>query len=161
MKKGLFAGTFDPPTLGHLNIIQRAAALCGTLCVGIAQNSAKGSPIFSAEQRLEMLKLITKDIPHVEIAIFQGLAVDFAKKQGVDFFIRGLRNCTDLEYEGQMAFTNRQIAGIETVFLLSDERYTQINSTLIREIAVLGRRRLKDFIPAEIEDIVFKGEMNF
>lgn len=154
--KALFPGTFEPPTLGHLDIIQRAAGICDKLYVGIAVSSEKtGRSLFSTEEKMEMLKEITRSFPKVEVVSFSGLVVDFAKKNGVNFLIRGLRTFTDFEYEFRMALANRKISGLETVFLMPDERQAHISSTLIREIAA-NKTRLKDFIPAAIEERVFQ-----
>lgn len=153
MKKALFAGTFDPPSLGHADIIQRAAQLYETLYVGIATNSTKKF-IFSALEREKMLHAITKGLPNVKVVIFEGLVVDFAKEKKVDCLVRGLRGCADLEFEFQMAFSNKKMTGIETQFLMADERYAHISSTIIREIATNGRR-LHGFVPDAIENEVF------
>ena len=152
-KRALYAGSFDPPTLGHLDLIQRASKLCDTLYIGIGKNYEKTSK-FSVEEKDAMLCLITQEIPQVQVRVFSGLAVDFAKECGADFLIRGVRNLTDFEYETQMAFTNRIIGGIDTVFLIANENYANISSSLIKEIALLGRR-LHDFIPSLIEETVF------
>ena len=154
-RKALLPGTFDPPTLGHLDIIRRAAGICDVLYVGIAENSAKKRSFFSAEERQTLLKSITGDLPQVEVVLLTGLVVDFAKEHQIDFLVRGLRNFSDFEYESQMAFANHEIGGIETLFLIADEKYARLSSTLIREIAFNGHR-LQDFIPAEIEKAVFE-----
>lgn len=154
-KKALLPGTFDPPTNGHLDIIRRAASICDILYIGISQNTAKKSSLFSTEERQALLKLITQDIAQVEVVLLNGLVVDFAKKHKIAFLVRGLRNFSDLEYESQMSFANHKMGGIETVFLIASEKYARLSSTLIREIAFHGHR-LQDFIPAEIEEVVFE-----
>lgn len=155
MKKALFPGTFDPPTLGHVDIIRRSASICDKLYVGIAVNSAKTDELFTVHERETMLKTICHPFPHAEVVRFSTLAVDFAKKHQVDFLIRGLRAFSDFEYEFRMALANRRLSGIETVFLMADERVGHISSTLIRE---LGRykSRLHDFVPAEIEEAIYQ-----
>jgi pantetheine-phosphate adenylyltransferase len=154
-KKALFQGTFDPPTLGHLNLIHRALFVCDILYVGIAQNNAKNASSFSTEEKEALLRSITRDLSGVEVVSLSGLVIDFAKKHGITLLVRGLRNFCDFEYENQMAFANHMLAGIETVFFIADEKYARLSSTLIREIAFHGHR-LKEFIPAEIEETVFE-----
>ena len=153
MKKALFAGTFDPPSLGHADIIQRAAPLFETLYVGIANNSNKKFT-FSVKEREKMLHAIVKGLPNVKVVTFDGLAVDFAKEMQVDCLLRGLRSYSDLEFEFQMAFSNKKMTGIETLFLMAAEQYAHISSTIIREIASNGRR-LHGFVPDVIENDVF------
>ncbi len=145
----LFPGTFDPPSLGHLDIIQKAKLICDHLIIAIAQKLDK-KPLFSIEERSEMLKKIA---PHAEITPFHGLIVDFAREKKASFLIRGLRAFSDFEYEFQMALVNRRLSGIETLFLMSNEHHTQISSSLIREIAHFGGPLL-DFIPPEIEPLI-------
>jgi pantetheine-phosphate adenylyltransferase len=155
MKKALFPGTFDPPTLGHVDLIRRSASICDKLYVGIANNFTKKDDLFTVPEKQAMLKTICGPFPHAEVVTFSSLAVEFAKQNKVDFLIRGLRAFSDFEYEFRMALTNRHLSGIETVFLMADERVGHISSTLIRE---LGRykHRLHDFVPAEIEELVFE-----
>ncbi|MFT4552813.1 MAG: pantetheine-phosphate adenylyltransferase [Chlamydiales bacterium] len=154
MKTALFPGTFDPPTLGHFDIIQRAATLCDKLYVGVAVNLRK-APVFSIEEREDMLKLITKGMPHVEVLSFEGLVVDFVVELGVESLIRSFRTSSDLDYEFAMALTNRQIGGVETSFLMAGEGLGHISSTLIKEVAWFGKR-LSSFVPGEIEERVFQ-----
>lgn len=152
--KALFTGTFNPPTLGHLDIIQRAASMFDVLTIGIAINSEK-KQMFSLNDKKRWLKKICSSLPQVEIVDFTGLAVDFAKKIQADCIIRGLRNCSDFEYESQMALSNKKMTGIETLFLIADGKHAHLSSTLIREIAQ-GGRRLHGFVPEAIEEQVFK-----
>ena len=156
MKRALFPGTFDPPTLGHLDIIQRALDICDELYIGVATNIGKGrEALFSTEEKMQMLQDITRSLPQVKVASFSGLVVTFAKKHNINFLIRGLRAFSDFEFEFRMALANRKISGIETVFLMADERHAHISSTLIRELGHY-ETRLNDFVPAAIEDKVFK-----
>lgn len=154
MKKALFPGTFDPPTLGHIDIIKRTASICDKLYVGIAVNAFKKDVLFTVEEKTAMLNEICKPYPHAEVVHFSCLVVEFAKQHHIDYLIRGLRAFSDFEYEFRMALANRHLSGIETVFLMADERVAHISSTLIRE---LGRykSRLHEFVPAEIEEKVF------
>lgn len=154
MKKALFPGSFDPPTLGHVDILKRSASVCDKLYVGIAVNSTKRQDLFTPEEKIQMLKTIARPFPHVEVVSFTGLVVEYAKQHKIDFLLRGLRAFSDFEYEFRMALTNRTISGIETIFLMSDERTTHISSTLIRELARY-KSRLHQFVPEEIEEQVF------
>lgn len=153
-KIGLIAGTFDPPTLGHVDIIERAAELCHILYVGVATNSAKTNPSFTIFERLAMLTEILHGLPNVKIVEIQGLVIECAKLHKVDFLLRGLRSTADFESEMQMACANKKLCGIETVFLLANPQHAHISSSLINEIA-LGRYRLHDFVPEVIEDAVY------
>ncbi len=155
MKTAFFTGTFDPPTLGHLDIIERSQSLCDKLYVGIGINSTKESTLFSTEERKAMLVKICKRYSQIEVVTFAGLTIEFAKLHHVNFFIRGLRAFSDFEYEFDMALANRKLSNIDTVFLMADERVGHIRSTLIRELGKF-KSRLHDFIPAEIESEVFK-----
>lgn len=154
MKKALFPGTFDPPTLGHIDIIRRSASICDKLYIGIAVNAHKSEPLFSVEEKMAMLKEICKPYPHVEVVHFSSLVVEYAKQNKIDFLLRGLRAFSDFEYEYQMALANRHLSGIETIFLMADERVAHISSSLIREIGRY-KGRLKDFVPKEIEERVY------
>jgi len=145
-RTALYPGVFAPPTLGHLDIITRSLAVCDKLIVGIAENSSKTTP-YSIQEREAMLKAATRHLPFVEIAPFSGLVIDFAKKRKVQFLLRGLRTIADFEKEWQMAATNRQMCGIETLFIMG--QYPHISSSLIREIAHLGGP-LKGLVPTEV-----------
>jgi len=156
MKKALFPGTFDPPSLGHLDVIKRGVSICDKLYVGVTTNLAKKkSSLFSTDEKVDMLKTITKDLPQVHVVSFSSLVIEFAKEIGIDFLIRGLRAFSDFEYEFRMALANRRMSGreMETLFLIPDERVAHISSSLIREI---GRYHssLLDFVPKEIEGII-------
>lgn len=155
MKIALFAGTFDPPTLGHLEIIQRASSLCDKLYIAVAPNGKNPSPL-SQHQRIGFLQTLAKEFPHVEVIPLTGLVVDVAKEHHVHFLVRGLRNVTDLDYEMQMASANRMMTGIETICLLTSPQNSQINSTLIRQIAAHGKS-LEGFVPPSIEKKVFES----
>jgi pantetheine-phosphate adenylyltransferase len=138
MKRAIYPGTFDPLTNGHLDIIQRATTIFDEVIVAVARNSAK-EPLFSTEERLEMLRDATKSIDKVTIDSFKGLLVEYARSKQATAIIRGLRMISDFEYEFQMALMNRKLADtIVTVFLMPDEKYTYLSSSIIREIAQLG-----------------------
>ncbi len=155
MSAAIYPGTFDPPTLGHLNIIQRAAGKFGKLVIAIGENPAKVSPSFSVEERMQFFSVITRDIPNIEIIPFKGLLVDFANAQGIDIVIRAIRTIFDFENETLQAQMNRQIGGVETFYLVVDEKCRLISSSLVREIALHGKR-LWGFVPEEIEEAVFE-----
>lgn len=148
---GIFAGTFDPPTFGHLDIIRKAKKICDRLIVAIAVKPEKNST-FTVEEKMEMMKKIA---PDVQIEAYRGLIVDFAKEKNAQFLIRGLRSGSEFDVEVQMALANKRIGGIETVFLIADDRHAKISSTLIREIAYF-HGPLHDFVPFEIEAMIRK-----
>lgn len=152
-RRALFPGTFDPPTLGHLDIIQRASKLCDELYVAVASDSAKAASAFSIEERLEFLKTICRPYSHVKVVNFSGLAVGFAKSIEATYLVRGLRAYSNLESEFRMALANRKLAAVETLFLLAGEHYEHISSTLIREIGMCNQS-LELFVPTEIEKAV-------
>jgi len=154
MKAAIYPGTFDPPTLGHLNIIQRAASKFDKLVIAIGENPSKGSPAFSLEERIQFLKTITANMANVEIAAFSGLLVDFAKTQGIEIIIRAIRTIFDFENETLQAQMNRQLGGVETFYLVVDEKCRLISSSLVHKIAFYGKR-LIGFVPSEIEETVF------
>lgn len=154
MKTALFAGTFDPPTLGHEEMIKRAALLFDTLYVGVAKNEGKKGVSIDLEERIALLKKLTESLKNVQIVSISGLVVDYAKEHQIHFLVRGIRNSGDLDFEMQMGTANKMMTGIETVCLLSSAKNCQINSTLIREIAAHGKR-LDGFVPSIIEEKVF------
>lgn len=155
MKAAIYPGTFDPPTLGHLNIIQRATCKFDRLVIAIGKNPTKISSTFSSEEKIQFLKTITANIPNVEIFAFKGLLVDFAKSLKIDIILRAIRTIFDFENETLQAQMNRQLGDVETFYLVVDEKYRLISSTLVREIASHGKR-LTGFVPLEIEEAVFQ-----
>ena len=138
MVKALFPGTFDPPTNGHVDLIQRGSRLFGHLTVAVLHNAAK-SPMFSIDERVAMLREVTEGIGNVSIATFDGLMVDFARQLGATAVLRGIRAISDYEYEFQMALMNRRLAPeVETVFLQPAGRYSFLSSRMLKEVASLG-----------------------
>ena len=151
----LFPGTFDPVTLGHVDIINRAIPLFDKIIVGIGKNTTK-APMFSAEQRLDWVKEIYKNEPRVEGAIYEGLTVDFCKKVNAGFILRGIRYVSDFEYEKTIADANRTLdKSIETIFLTGEPKYTSVASTIVRDILRNGGDA-SHFLP----EIVFKSIKN-
>ncbi len=130
----LFPGTFDPLTLGHVDIINRALPLFDKIIVGIGTNVAK-APMFSVEQRVQWIKEIYKDEPKVQAAFYEGLTVDYCKVIGAHFILRGIRYVSDFEYEKTIADANRTLDNsIETIFLTGEPKYTSVASTIVRDI---------------------------
>lgn len=147
----VYTGSFDPITLGHVNVIQRAAALVDRLIVGIGINVEKQS-LFTPEQRLDLVKTATADIPGVEVRCFEGLAVNFVRDCGARVMVRGIRPLTDIAAEFTMMLANRELdADIETIFLMADQRLAHVSSTLIKQIAPLASdEMLARFVPKAI-----------
>jgi pantetheine-phosphate adenylyltransferase len=135
---GVYPGTFDPVTLGHMDIIRRGAKLCDRLVIGVTTNPSK-SPMFSVEERMAMVTRETAEIAGIEVVSFDSLLMDFAERQGASMIVRGLRAVADFEYEYQMAGMNQQLNDrIETVFLMADVSLQPIASRLVKEIALYG-----------------------
>jgi pantetheine-phosphate adenylyltransferase len=137
-RAAIYPGTFDPLTLGHFDVIQRAAQLFEKLIVAVADNAGKKC-LFSLEERLQLVRDAVKGFPGVEVAPFSGLLVHYARKSNVSVLVRGLRAFSDFEYEFQMALSNRKLApDVETMFLMTSEAYSYISSSVVREVAELG-----------------------
>ena len=162
MIRAIYPGSFDPVTFGHLDIIKRSSALVDELIVGVLNNNAK-SPLFSVEERVKMLKEVTKNMPKVKVIPFEGLLVDFARKMDAKMVVRGLRAITDFEYELQMAQTNHKLENkIETVFLTTSLEYSYLSSTTVKEVAAFGGD-ISQFVPQIVidriqEKKIIKGE---
>jgi len=152
MNSALFVGTFGPPSLGHLDIIERASDLFETLYIGVATNSSKNCP-FSIDLRKEMVQLITPHLKNVNILKFTGLTIDLAKELKVSCLIRGLRNGSDFDYEIQLAQANKKMGGLETFFLTPGEKFVNLSSSLINDIS-LNKSYLENFVPKEIVNLV-------
>jgi pantetheine-phosphate adenylyltransferase len=153
MKRALLPGTFDPLSLGHLDIIQRASRLCEKLLIGIAYNINKPQKMFTLAEKEEMIRANTADLSNIEVITFSGLVVECAKEHHVECIVRGLRSFSDFDYELQMALANRHMAGIETLFLPASDAYSYVSSTLIREIASY-RGPLDQFVPPDVESMI-------
>ncbi len=147
MRRAVYPGSFDPVTLGHLDIMERASRLVDELIVGVLINYAK-SPLFTVEERVRMLQDATKDIKNIRVEAFSGLSVDFVRKCDAKIIVRGLRAITDFEYELQMAQTNRILASdVDTMFLTTNLEYAYLSSTMVKEVAVYGGD-ISRFVPA-------------
>jgi pantetheine-phosphate adenylyltransferase len=155
MRKVIYPGTFDPVTNGHIDIIKRAIDLFDAVAVTVAINPSKGS-LFSLEERVKMLKESLSDYKNVTVESFDGLVVDYAKKVGAIGIIRGLRAISDFEYEFQMALMNRKLANnVATIFLMPHEKYTYLNSSIIRNLASLNSD-VGDFVPQAVKKALEK-----
>ena len=146
MKRAIYAGSFDPVTLGHMDIIKRSAEIFDEIIVGVLKHSSK-SPLFSVEERVNMLEEATKAIPNCKILSFSGLLVDFARETGTNVIVRGLRAVTDFEYELQIAQSNRIVApDVDTVFLTTGIEYAYLSSSIVKEFAGYGED-VSSFVP--------------
>ena len=135
MLRAIYPGSFDPVTFGHIDIIERAARISDELIVGVLQNKAK-TPLFSVEERVIMLREVTKHLKNVKIIQFEGLLIEFAKQMDAKVIVRGLRAITDFEYELQMSQTNRKLnSDVETLFLTTSLDYSYLSSTTVKEVA--------------------------
>jgi len=148
----IYPGTFDPVTNGHLDLISRGAAIFDRLIVGISRNLEK-DPLFAVKERVEMLEAVTFEWKNVEVEVFDGLLMDYARAKNARVILRGIRAVSDYEYELQMAMMNRKIEPqIETVFMLPAVAYSFLSSRLVRELARLGAPVVKDLVPALVEE---------
>jgi len=151
-----YAGSFDPPTLGHIDVISRARRMFDRIVVGVGENPNK-QHMLTPKDRLSLMQNIVADLPGadgapVEVQAYGGLTVDFARVVGASALLRGIRNVTDLASECQLAIANRQVADIESVFIITDERYGFTSSSLIRQIVELGGdiQKLSNIVPAAV-----------
>ncbi len=158
MNIAIYPGSFDPITCGHLDIIRRTCTMFDEVIVAVLNNAAK-KPLFSVEERLQLIEKSTSDLSNCRVAHFDGLLVDFATRQGAHTVIKGLRAISDFEYEFQMALLNKKLnPDIETLFMVTNANYSYISSSIVKEIANLGGD-FSDLVPKEIyEDIKQKIE---
>jgi pantetheine-phosphate adenylyltransferase len=155
-RHAVYTGSFDPVSLGHKDIIERGARMFERLTVGVGINPEK-SPLFTPQERVELLESVLHPFPNVDIACFEGLAVDFVRRFGAAVMLRGLRTLSDIEAEFTMTLANRNLAAdIETVFLMASEKYSHISSSLIKQVAMFGtdtangHKALESFVPREV-----------
>ena len=155
MITAVYPGSFDPATYGHLDVIKRASISFDHVVVGVLNNSAK-SPLFSVEERVNIIRGVTRQFANVEVRPFSGLTINFARECQAKVIVRGLRAVTDFEYELQMAQTNRVLApDVDTVFLTTSLEYAYVSSTIMKEVARFGGD-LSKFAPPEITDVLLK-----
>lgn len=161
MKIAVVPGSFDPVTLGHLDIIKRASNVFDLVYVSILSNSGKHNPLFTIPERIELLKRVTKDIDNVVVDTFDGLLVDYAREKKATVIVKGLRAVTDFEYELQMAHINRKLApDIETMFVMTRGKYSYLSSSIVKEVASYNAD-ISDLVPKEImPDIYSKLNSN-
>lgn len=148
MSIAVFPGSFDPPTIGHESIVRRALPLFDTIVVAMGVNTSKKS-MFTTEQRLGWLKETFKGMPKVKVMPFEGLTVDLCKREGAAFILRGVRNGADHDYERAIALMNRDLAGIETVFLPAEPGHAHISSTIVREL-LANKADVSAFVPPAV-----------
>ena len=155
MRIGIYPGSFDPITLGHYDIIVRAANLVDKLIIGVLNNSSK-KPLFSVDERVDMIKKVTAELDNVEVEAFDGLLVEYATIKGANVIIRGLRAVSDFEYELQIAQTNHKLnKEVETIFLAASTHYPFISSSVVKEIARY-RADISKFVPELIERQIYE-----
>lgn len=152
MSRAIYPGSFDPVTYGHLDIIKRSAEMFDEVIVGVLNNSAK-NPLFSAQERQEMLREAVREFDNVKVISFEGLLVDYMAKNDISVIIRGLRAITDFDYELQIAQSNRKVSGerIDTVFLTTSIEYAYLSSSIVKEYARYGTD-VTDFVPGFVEE---------
>ncbi len=155
MKRAIYPGSFDPVTYGHIDIIERAAGIFDELIVAVLDNKAK-TPLFSVNERVNILKEVLKDINNVKILSYEGLLVDFAIANDANVIVRGLRAVTDFEYELQMAQTNNVLnSGVDTMFLTTSLEYAYLSSSTVKEVASYGGD-ISKFVPPYVEKLTYE-----
>ncbi len=155
MKTAVYAGSFDPITLGHTDILKTGTEIFDKVLIAVARNPEKNC-LLTTEERVRLIKECTKNISNVEVFSFEGLTVDFAKEHNADFLIRGIRNSADFEYENNLAQINLKLnKNIQTIYLTSSPEYNCISSSAVREL-ILHKCSLSDFVPQEIAEYLYK-----
>ena len=154
MRIGIYPGSFDPVTLGHLDIIERASRMVDTLIIGVLVNGAK-SPMFTTEERVELIKKVTKHLPNVEVVLHQGMMTDFCKAVNADVMIKSIRNTADLQQVLDIADVNREYWDGETCFVVGAPQYQHVSSSLVRELVGLNQD-ITNFVPAGLAEEITK-----
>lgn len=149
MRTAIFPGTFDPFTVGHQSIVERALPLVDRMIVAVGVNSQK-KPLISVEKRLKMIADIFANEPKVEVMTYKGLTMDFAKEMNAQIILRGVRNALDFEYESSIARINFKLSGIDSMFLLTHEEHSSISSSIVRDLLIHGGN-VKEFIPSNVD----------
>lgn len=153
MTRAIYPGSFDPVTKGHLDIIIRSSKIMDRLTVAVLDNPRKVAT-YDIEQRVEMLNMVTAPYPNVEVDYYKGLLIDYAKKKDVGIIIKGLRAISDFEFEFQMALVNQKLSPtIETLFMMTNSKYSYLSSSIVKEIAALGGD-IKSLVPNEVYDTI-------
>lgn len=153
MTQAIYPGSFDPVTKGHLDIIIRSSKIMDGLIVAVLDNPRKIAT-FDIEQRVEMLKMVTKPYPNVEVEFYKGLLIDYAEQKKIDILIKGLRAISDFEFEFQMALVNQKLnPAIETLFMMTNSKYSYLSSSIVKEIAALGGD-ISTLVPPEVLDMI-------
>ena len=153
MKRAVYPGTFDPVTYGHLDVIKRGSKIFDELIVSVGHNPFK-KPIFTFEERMDMLSKNTREIRNTKVDCFEGMLTDYMEKMQTNIILRGIRTVSDFEYEFQRALTNRVLkTDIETVFIMASQEYSFLNSSLIKEVVSLGGD-ISKFVPSDVEKLL-------
>ena len=139
MRKALFTGTFDPYTIGHDSIVQRALSFMDEIVIAVVERNVRKQTLFSTEQRVRMIQELYADEPRIKVLPYDNLAVDFAKEQGAQFIIRGVRSTSDFVYEKELAEINKRLSGIETILLLNEPELACVSSSTVRELLSYGK----------------------
>lgn len=155
MRRAMYAGSFDPPTNGHIDIVRRGAALCDELIVGIGTNPAKRYH-FDSDRRKALFEACVEDLPNVRVVAFTGLVVEVAAQVGAQVMLRGIRTASDLDLEFRNGLANRDLSGVETLFLLTDPEHIFVSSSLVREIASFGGD-ISKYVPPVVAEAMRQG----
>ena len=160
MKKAVYPGTFDPVTYGHLDVIKRGSKIFDELIVAVGHNPFK-KPVFTVKERMDMLSKNTREIQNTRIDCFEGMLTDYMKEMQTNIILRGIRTLSDFEYEFQRALTNRVLkTDVETVFIMTSQEYSFLNSSLIKEAVSLGGD-ISKFVPSDVEKLLRRNLLNY